>query len=134
MIVELIRELTVIGVHDRGIPNQERIVIAANETVNLGQYGLMVGLKGSTGTAYPIKDNLLWFGDAEIKEGDWLFVYTGHGKAKVSTLPNNSSRIISIHWGRDWTIFLSPEVVPILFRVDAVHVPSTQSALPGSST
>lgn len=130
MIVDLITELTVIGIHDRGVPNQERIVIRVNDTVDLGQYGLMVGVRATSGMAFPIKDNLLWFGDAVVSQGDWIFIYTGHGKPKDSLLPNTNNRIYSLHWGRDWTVFSNQELLPILFRIDAVQVPSAPTSLP----
>lgn len=129
MIVGDIIELTVAGVFDRGIPNQERIALIANETINLGQYGLMVGVRANEGTAFPIRDNLLWFGDGVISKGDWLFVYTGPGEPRATTLPNTNERLISIHWGREHTILHNRDLVPILFRVDAVQVPLEVPAL-----
>jgi hypothetical protein len=131
MIVGLIEEMTIVGVADRGVPNQERIVIRANVAVNLGRYGLMLGIKATAGNAFPIRDNLLWFGDAILWRGDWLFVYTGPGEARVNQLPNISERIVSVHWGHTQTILHHQEIVPILFRVDAVQVP-IEHTLPSS--
>ncbi|NKE70627.1 hypothetical protein [Candidatus Manganitrophus noduliformans] len=130
MIVNDLYELTIVGVYDRGVPNQERIVIRANQSVNLGQYGVMLGIRAAGNSAFPIRDNLLWFGDALINTGDWIFIYTGIGEAKVTTLPNSQERLYSIHWGRDKTILHHPDLVPILFRVDAVQVPYELPALP----
>lgn len=133
MIVNLINELSVIGVYDRGIPNQERIVLHVTETVNLGQYGLMIGVRAQDGTAFPVRDNLLWFGDGVVARGDWIFIYTGPGEPKVSTLPNTNNRTYTLHWGRAETILHNREVVPILFRVDAVQVPQETASLPETS-
>lgn len=124
MIVADIFELTIVGVFDRGVPNRERIALQANDTVNLGRYGLMIGVRGDTGSAFPIRDNLLWFGDGFLEKGDWLFVYTGPGQPKVTKLPSNEERLISAHWGRTQTVLHNPDIVPILFRVDAVQVPN----------
>lgn len=129
MIVGDISELIVSGVYDRGTPNQERVVLYANQTVNLGQYGLMVGVRAAGNSAFPVRDNLLWFGDGLVNKGDWIFVYTGPGEPRATTLPNTEERLYSIHWGRDKTIFHHPDLVPILFRVDAVHVPYELAAL-----
>lgn len=134
MIVNLITEITILGVFDRGIPNQERIVLLANEDVNLGQYGLMIGIRAQNGTAFPIRDNLFWFGDGIINRGDWLFVYTGPGEPKVTTLPNTQEQLYSIHWGRTQTILHHRDLVPILFRVDAVKVPQEVASLPEKTT
>lgn len=129
MIVTDIYELEIVGLFDPGIPNIERIAILAKQSVNIGQYGLMVGVRGEGGAAFPLKDNLFWFGDAQLNEGDWLFIYTGAGKARVSDLPNGNGRLFSIHWGRPITIFHVHELVPILFRVDAVFIPQMRAAL-----
>lgn len=130
MIVGDLTELSILGVYDRGTPNQERIVIAIRETVNMGQYGLMLGVRAGEGTAMPIRDNLLWFGDGIVNKGDWLFVYTGPGEARVSTIQNSTEKIYSVHWGRTQTIFASPDMSPILFRVDAVNVAADPINLP----
>ena len=124
MIVENISGLTIVGVFDRGVPNQERIVIRANEIIDLGRYGLMLGIRLEQGMARPIRDNLFWFGDALLMKGDWIFVYTGPGEGKDAPVPNSQERIYSIHWGRKETILHHDELVPILFRVDAVQTPS----------
>lgn len=128
MIVGDIIEFTV-DVHDRGVPNQERIVLYANDTVNLGQYGLMIGIRSTGNSAVPIRDNFLWFGDAIINKGDWIFIYTGPGEAKSTELPNSTNRLYSIHWGRQKTILHHDDLVPIFFRVDAVQIPDKNNNL-----
>jgi hypothetical protein len=134
MIVDNLYELTVMGIYDRGVPNQERIVLRANQSLNLGQYGLMLGVRSAGNTAFPIQDNLLWFGDGLINTGDWVFVYTGPGVAKTTTLPNTQVRLYSIHWGRNTTILHHQDLVPILFRVDAVQILNEVTMLPQSQT
>ena len=130
MIVLPVTELTIIGVYERGIANQERIVIFVNENLNLGQYGLMIGVRSVRNTAFPIRDNLLWFGDGLVNKGDWIFVYTGPGEPKTTTLPNTTGTLYSIHWGRDKTILNHQDLVPMLFRVDAVQTPCEKTSLP----
>jgi hypothetical protein len=111
------------AVLDRGTPNQECIALRVNENVNLGQFGLMLGVSGGEGKgAWPLKDNLLWFGDGWIKKDDWLFVYTGSGQPRSTPGTRETETFYSIYWGRPHTIFHAQKVVPILFRVDAVNV------------
>lgn len=129
-----IEELSIVGVYDRGVPNKERIVICANESVATGQFGLMLGIRAEDGTAIPVRDNLLWFGNAWLNKGDWVFVYTGPGEARVTDVPNNTERLYSIHWGKKKVALQSMEIVPILFRMDAVIVPADTPALPSPST
>lgn len=130
MIVQDLNEIKIVGVFDRGVPNQERIVLNVIETVNLGQYGIMVGIRAAEGTAFPIRDNLFWFGDGLVNQGDWLTIYTGPGKAQTNQIPNSESKLYSIHWGRDTTILGSKEFSPILFRIDAVQIPVEANMLP----
>jgi hypothetical protein len=132
MIVELITELSVIGVFSRGVANEERIVLRATEPIQMGQYGLMIGVRLGQGLATPIRDNLLWFGDGILGKGDWVFVYTGPGKGSVTDLPNTQEKLYSIHWGRETTFLSSPDLVPILFRVDAVQITDSLLGLPQS--
>lgn len=130
MIVSDIFELTMLDVIDRNVPNKERIILIANETIYLGQYGIMIGVRGQENSAIPIKDNLLWLGDAVINKDDFLFIYTGPGKSTSTTVPNTLQKLYTIHWGRDKTLFYSTEFVPILFRIDAVRIPYTTKYIP----
>lgn len=122
MIVEDLKELSIVGVYDRGIPNKERIVLFAKVSVNVGQFGVMLGIRGEGRTATPIRDNLLWFGDGWVNPGDWIFIYTGPGVLRASTLPNSTARVISTHWGRSTTVLHDQRVVPILFKIESVQV------------
>lgn len=134
MIVSPVTEITVAGVFDRGVPNQERIALLVNEALNLGQYGLMIGVRSHDGSAFPIRDNLFWFGDGLVKRGDWLLIYTGPGEPKATNLPNTEEHIYTLHWGRAETILHIRDFVPILFRVDAVLVPQEIASLPQKQT
>lgn len=131
MILQDLTEMNIVGVYDRGVPNQERIVINVRQTLNLGQYGVMLGIKATDGFAFPVRDNLFWFGDGLVFQGDWLFIYTGPGQARTSPVPNTSETLYSIHWGRPTTILNAKELVPILFRVDAVQVTNESLSIPG---
>lgn len=133
MIVETIAELTIVDVYDRGVPNQERIALQANEMLNMGQFGIMLGVRASEDSAYPIKDNLYWFGDGYVSKGDWIFLYTGPGEPRTSEIPNAQNKMYTVHWGRDSTVLGEPNIVPMLFRVDAVQVPVPARALPNQN-
>ena len=124
-----IEELVVLGVYDPGVPNLERVVIQARQSVDLGSFGLMIGVRASNGAAFPLRDNVLWFGHGFIHVGDWLFVYTAPGEGRVTDLPNNEEKLFSIHWGKKATIFNNHDLVPILFRMDAVQIPENLPAL-----
>lgn len=123
MILGDLQELKIHGVYDRGVPNKERIVITVEETVDMGQFGLMLGARTQNAMAMPIADNMFWFGDGIVQKGDILFLYTGPGQATKDLIPNSLSSFYSLHWGRKNTVLANPAIVPILFRIDAVHIP-----------
>lgn len=130
MIVADLRELKIYPVADRGVPNRERIAVYVNEATNMGQYGIMVGYSTADNFAVPYQDNLFWFGDGIVNSGDWILLYTGRGTAKTEDWEATGGKVYSIHWGRSTTIFANTNIVPILFRVDAVDVVSPPVNLP----
>jgi hypothetical protein len=130
MILASIPELSLIGVYDRGIANQERIVFQANQSINMGQFGIMLGYRTTHGFANPYIDHLFWFGDGDLLQGDWVFVYTGRGEPRISDVPEQNQKLYILHWGKENTIFAQPEVTPILFRADAVQVELSPLNLP----
>ena len=131
LIVGEITELRVVGAFDRGIPNQERIVLEASEMVNMGQFALLLGIRQQMGFVVPIRDNLYWFGDGIVSRGDWIFVYTGLGKGLSNDLPGTTHKLYTVHWGRTQTVLNSNEVVPVLIRVDAIQMASETRVFPG---
>lgn len=133
MILSGIPELTLFGVYDRGVPNQERIAIAVNTYVEMGQFGILLGVAQQDGQAVPIRDNFLWFGTGTVARGDWIFIYSGPGEPRVSEVPNTTNKIYTIHWGRSATILGEPTITPILFRVGALNVYAATPALPSPS-
>ena len=130
MIVGNINELKVVSILDRGVPNKECIAIQANDAVNMGQYGIMLGQYATDGTATPYFDHMFWFGDGVIKSGDWLFVFTGSGAPRTTKAVNGMNDIFSVFWGKPTTVFADSLIVPMLFRVDAVDVLTPPANLP----
>ena len=130
MILPEITELQIIGIYDRGVANQERIAIQAKQSLNLGQYGIMLGGKNISGQMIPYNDNLFWFGDGVVQQGDWLYIYTGPGKARVNDIPGQSEKIYTIHWGKGSTILALSDITPILFRVSAIKTAQPPMNLP----
>lgn len=124
MIVSDLTELSVSTVLERGIPNKESIAIQVNQTINLGQYGVMLGQFSGLNSALPFRDNLFWFGDGVVEAGDWIFIYTGLGSPTKYRSADDKYNVYSTFWGRNSTLFANSNVVPMIFRVDAVNVPN----------
>ena len=124
MRVSDITELEIVTVLERGKPNEECIAVQAKKTVNLGQYGIMLGQHSGDDGVFPFRDNMFWFGDGIVSEGDWLLINTGSGTPGTNSATDNTHNIYSVYWGRTHTLFADSNVVPMLFRVDAVDIPS----------
>lgn len=123
MILSNLPEFTLHPIENRGIPNMERILIYINENVDMGQYGIMLGLfNQQTKTALPSPDKLFWFGDGIVNKGDWLVIYSGKGKPQTQKNDSEDSNIFYLYWNSSMTIFTNTQVVPILFRADAVEI------------
>lgn len=120
-----VEHLDLVDVLDKGSPNLERIAIRAMADCDLRDYILLIGHRNIDGSASPIKDNMLWFGPALIKEGDWIFVYTAPGQTRIEPIEGSATRskLHSIHWGKDHTIFQNGALVPMLCEISAVAIP-----------
>lgn len=121
------------AVLDRGMANKECIALRVNRSVNMGQFGLMIGRHSQDNSAVPYFDNLFWFGDAILEPGDWLYVYTGSGTANRIEADSGEYNIYYLYWGRPTTLFAESTLTPILFRVDAVDVLAPVSNQPQPS-
>jgi len=132
MILHSITELSLMGIFDRGIPNSERIAFQATERISLGHFGILLGIKGVPGAAFPIRDNFFWFQDGILNPHDWVLVYTCNGKPTGSVIPNTETHLYTVFWGRPGVILANPNIVPILFRMDAVAVGEQPLMLPNS--
>ncbi|MNC09765.1 hypothetical protein D3C76_1434690 [compost metagenome] len=118
-----VESLQLYDVQDPGSPNLERIAIYVKEGCDLGNYCLMIGFRNLDGSASPMKDNMLWFGRGIVNAGDWIFIYTAPGTPRIIDLPDQSGRLISIHWGKDQTVFQNKSLVPMLCQFGGISTP-----------
>jgi hypothetical protein len=121
MIFPPIIELSVVGVLDAGVPNQERIVIRPTQVVNLAQFGVLLAQRTSA-SVMPLRDHLFWFSEIMIAPPSWVFVYTGGGQYQETVVPETNEKAYVLHWGKPHTLFNVPnlDIVPIVFRINAV--------------
>lgn len=122
MLLPTITELSIVGVGDAGVANQERVVIRPTEAIDLGGYGLFLGQLQKNGMVLPLFDQFLWFGDGEISPPSWLVVYTGPGTPQITTMRETGQPAYTVHWGKPYTVFQNPGIVPVLFRFDAIGI------------
>ncbi len=117
----IITEITVIGVADPGVPNQERVLLRPMEGVALNGFGIAVGVPGPNGGAYALYDNVFWFPAMIVSPPSWIIVFTGRGTNTETTLPSGE-RAHLFYWLRPYTIFHQPNLVPVLFKAGMVVV------------
>ena len=115
-------QLMLHSVIDRGVPNKEHIALLVLEDVETThEYLILIGVTATPGDAIPIVDSSYWLGHGELKKGDWVFIFTGPGEARLDKLPDEKS-LYSLYWGRTQTVFYDPRIVPVLIRFSEVSV------------
>lgn len=133
IVLPAVHELSLVGVADAGVPNQERIILRPMESVNLAPFGLFLGFTNPDGSARPLLDNFFWFGEVIVSPPSWIIVYTGPGEFQQSKLPDREEQAYVYHWGKPATVF-GQGMVPLLFRLGAFvaggAVPAVKPHLP----
>ncbi len=115
-------ELSLIGVAEPGVANEERVILRPTEAVELKQFGIILGVfDPNTGGAKPVFDNVFWFPEMIVDPPAWIMVYTGRGNLTEGILPSGD-RFVTLFWQRPYTMFDDPSFVPLLFHMDAVVV------------
>lgn len=116
-----ISELTLVGVADRGVPNKERIVLRPMETVNVGEFALVVGVvSAEEGGFVPLPDMFFWPGNIEISPPSWLYVYTAPGTYNVSKITSTNHPVHVCHWGKKQVVFTHDSIQPALIRLGGI--------------
>lgn len=124
-----ITELLLLPVFDRGVPNTERIVIKPQLALDIGNYGVLVGLRmPGQDLVTPLRDQLFWFGTGMVYPTDWLFLYTGHGTP--SRIPYESGHVMTVYWGRNETVFHDHQFVPAVVRFGSILVEQRPRPVP----
>lgn len=124
MILGPIHELTIVAVADAGNPDHERIAIRPTQSVNLAGFGLYLGQLKPNGMIRPYSDQFFWFGEAVVAPPSWIIVYTGPGNFQQTRMPGTGEETYVFHWGKSFTLFGIPGVVPVLFRFDGILIGS----------
>jgi len=123
MIFPSIPELRIVTVLNRGVANEECIALLAEDRVNTASYFLVIAYsQEGDGSVVPYRDSTLWLGNQFLEAGDWLYVYTGSGTFRKGRTADEKNDMYVVHWGRDTTIFANSNVVPVLFRIDALNI------------
>ena len=116
--------LRILGIYARGVPNNERIVLDAEQPVNLSEFGLLVGTYTSTGGLLPFRDRFFWFGGLAVDAGTRVFVYTAPGQFRYTTVSGQTTPAVVYHWGSKVTLFNQSTTTIALIQIGAADVVS----------
>lgn len=116
--------IEIFGVYDRGVPNEERIVLRVDGAVALSQYFLFLGYTdGQNGKIiWPYPDNFLWLTDINLNVPSWIFVYTGKGTPCISTERTTNQPLQTLYWNKDSVILDNPNVNPALSTFGLIEI------------
>src|SRR5690349_18784566 len=107
MIFPPIFELSMVGIFDAGVPNQERLVIRPTERVNLAQFGVVLCVQFSNQPLFVVNDNLFWFSGVEVAPPAWIVLFTCEGAYQIASHPKTGHPVHMFYWERKQTIFTS---------------------------
>ena len=131
MLLPIIWEVRVVGVDEPNVPNRERIMLQANQAVDMSQFIMTAGFPSPPGSqmVYPVRDVLFWFGGIALNPGDWIALFTGAGTPEQHRDPATGKVIHFLYWGRQQTLFTG-NLVPVLFRYGGILVGAPVPTLP----
>lgn len=112
-----------VSVHDRGIPNLERIVLQAQTSVQMEAYCLLLGVRDpTTGLYQPLNDRFFWFGTGVICASERILVYTGPGTARKTNLQDSEDVAYVVYWGQETTLLAEPSISPLLMKLGSMNI------------
>jgi hypothetical protein len=123
VVVPVIAELRLLGAFDRGVPNRERITLRVQgQSVNLGNYFLILASQRQPYSAAPIPNQSLWLGEMALEPWTWLHVFTGHGSPRLTTQQKTGEAAYVMHWGNRAVLLKDEHVVPVILQVGGITV------------
>lgn len=86
------------SIKDAGSLEKERVVFKVIEPVNIGNYIVAESVEITDDTFSSKIQNVFWFPDQEMKEGDLVVLYTKEG-TKANTINSDNSTTYFFYWG-----------------------------------
>jgi hypothetical protein len=120
MILPPVLEFGTLTVVESGVANKERIVFRPTEPLNLVQFGVLICFRQGNDSVVAVHDNCFMFDQIQIAPPSWVVLYTGTGEPNQSEYDGHP--VYYRYWGRPKTIFTVVEIVPVLFRLDAITI------------
>lgn len=86
------------SIKDPGVLDKERVIFKVIESVNIGHYIAAESVSITNETFSSKIQNIFWFPDQEMKEGDLVVLYSKKG-TKADTINADSSTTYFYYWG-----------------------------------
>ena len=110
--------LKIVAIHDRGVPDKERLQLSVIAPANLVNYVVFETLKGPGDTIVPIPRNAYWFTPAPLRPGDFVVLYTRVGQPSTEKQANGVGTNHFLFWRRPSVIWADPNSCAVLLEVN----------------
>lgn len=116
--------IEIFGVYDRGVPNQERIVLRVNSPTSLNNYFLFLGYSSNQNenTVWPYTDNFLWLTGVNMDVPGWIFVYTGKGTPSISSEKITKQPLQTLYWNKESVVLENFNIFPALSSFGPIEI------------
>lgn len=109
-------KLAIRYVKDHGVKNDERIILKALDSVDVGSYMLADTTYISDGEVSNKLRHTFWIPDQEVEKDDLVVIYTKEGKDSVKT-NKSGNKTYFFYWGLNKTVWNIDEDAAALFLV-----------------
>lgn len=107
------------AVRDKGNPEKERIVLAADSTEDIGQYILISTTYQSDNSVSSRMRQTLWLPDQKVSAGDLVVIYTKKSKKSITFKTNeDGTKTTFVYWGLDGSVWDIDAACAVLIRID----------------
>jgi hypothetical protein len=110
-------KISIVGILDRGVPNQERLHLRSLADVSLSSYAVFDTGYLNPGRISNFPKNVYWFAPKNIKAGDSVVVYTNAGVN--SSTPNiDGTTTYFFHWGKSTILWSAPGSCAVVWELN----------------
>lgn len=84
-------KLEIVSFTEAGNFEKERLVLKADDDIDIGKYIVLRSKRGKTGNPTSGSKSAYWLPDAMVKSGDLVVVYSKTGKSSKKILPSGKT-------------------------------------------
>ncbi len=115
-------KLRILGIFDRGKPNYERVMLAADQQANVAFYSILLSRYSSPTQINTGALSCFWFPSQDVAPGDVVCLFTAKGTPNSAPVdgdnPLTSKKIHFFYAGFDHTILDDPQTCAVLQEIN----------------